>query len=207
MLEVVCLNWNNYLGLGQLYVSRLQNMVRRHLTVPHRFIEVTEHELPKGREGWFNKLALLKMFDEALYFDLDVVISGSVDHLVELGRSDPTRLWARNDFSYPINPNDEIVRDGFAGPMMQNGREATINSSVMYWKGKRHVPQREGVHGDQGCITAALWPDGIGLFPNDSIRSYKYDWLRKKHYGPVTVMHGTPKNHQVDDFWVKAHWR
>lgn len=209
-LNVVVLNWRNYLDRGDEYVHKMRNMASRHLTIPHKFVEITEYELPeKGRFGWFNKLTLLDMFDdEVLYFDLDVIISQNVDHLVELGRSDPTKLWARNDYSYPVSLNSKVVGDGFAGPLMENGREATINSSVMYWQGRRKVARRDGVHGDQGCITAALWPDGIALFPDESIKSWKYHVGRGLGYGDVTVFHGEPKPHQVEsDPFVRDHWR
>jgi hypothetical protein len=209
-LSVVCLNWNNYLDRGNLYVNRLWSMLDRHLTIPHEFIVVTEHDhdLPFGRVGWWNKLSLLNMFDgEVLYLDLDIVISGNIDHLVKLA-CPRSKLWARNDWSYPVSENSRIVGDGYAGPLMENGREATINSSVMYWWGRREIPQREGVHGDQGCITAALWPDdGIRLFPNEWIKSYKYDYQQGRGYRPITVFHGEPKPHDVDAPFVREHWR
>jgi hypothetical protein len=199
VLSVICLNWGNYLGRGAEYVGKLQRAVSRNLTVPHEFVEVTERDLPEGRDGWFNKLHLLEMFDgPCLFSDLDVIVSGNIDHLVEIARNDPTRIWARDDWSYPVtNP--------------RYGKEATIKSSVMLWHGRKDMAGAERLipvtHGDQGIITQLFWPHGIGLLPGDSIRSYKYDVRNGgKTPGPITVFHGNPKPHEVRDPWVKQHW-
>jgi hypothetical protein len=178
------------------------HMVSEHLTMPCKFVEITEKELPEGRVGWFNKLHLLEMFDgEVLYLDLDLNITGNIDPLVVLGRTDPNKLWARNDFSYPVVQSSTIRKPGFAGPMMNNGREQTINSSVMYWSGKKDMSGAEDLiattHGDQGIITQLLWPDGIRLFPDEYIDSFKYHRMRGLGSAPITVHHGNPKPHQV----------
>ena len=87
---------------GPEYVARLQAMVARHLTVPHvflcltdrldarallpvdvRVIDVTSLELL----GWWNKMALfdpaIRGLDRCIYFDLDTVIVGDLDPLLE----------------------------------------------------------------------------------------------------------------------------
>lgn len=199
MLTVVCLNWNDYLGRGAEYVAKLRRSVGRYLTVPHDWREVTEADLPAGRRGWFNKLHLLEMFDdEVLYLDLDVIVSGSLDPFVDLFRSDPSRIWARDDWSYPVT-------------QPRHGKEATINSSVMLWSGRKDMAGAERLipvtHGDQGIITQLFWPHGIGLLPNDWIRSYKYDVWKGREPGPITVFHGDPKPHIVTDRWVTECWR
>lgn len=198
-VTVCVLNWNDYLGRGAEYVEKMRSMVERHLRVPHFFEVVTERELPQGRTGWFNKLYLLEMFDgPVLFLDLDVVITDDISKLVWLGMSMPNRIWARDDWSYPVsNP--------------RNGREATINSSVMFWTGRKDMTGAEKLipvtHGDQGIITQLFWPDGIALFHPDLIKSYKYDYLQGRGYGPITVFHGEPKPHQVSEQWVVDAWR
>jgi hypothetical protein len=199
MLKAVCLNWHCYLGRGSEYVGKLERALGRNLTIPHEFVEVTEKDLPAGRQGWFNKLHLLEMFDgPVLFLDLDVIVTGNIDHLVEIAQRDTTRIWARDDWSYPVtNP--------------RYGKEATINSSVMLWHGRKDMDGAEALipktHGDQGIITQLFWPHGIGLLPNDSVKSYKYDVLRGKEPGPIVVFHGAPKCHEVRDDFVKLHWK
>jgi hypothetical protein len=198
-VKVVVLNWRDYLGRGDEYVSKMRAMVSRHLTIPHQFVVVTERELGRDREGWFCKLELLEMFDdEVLYLDLDVVITGRLDGVVQLGRSDPSRIWARDDWSYPVtNP--------------QLGREATINSSVMYWCGRKDMTGAEALipvtHGDQGIITQLFWPDRIGLLPNELVRSFKYDYWQGGGHTPICAFHGNPKPHEVGDQWVIDAWQ
>lgn len=198
VLKVVCLNWKDYLGRGAEYVGKLHRAVSRNLTIPHEFVVVTEKELPAGRVGWFNKLHLLEMFDGwVLFLDLDVVISGNIDHLYELALCDPSRIWARDDWSYPVtNP--------------RYGKEATINSSVMLWNGHKDMSGAEALipvtHGDQGIITQLFWPHGIGLLPGVSIKSYKYDVRNGAAPGPITVFHGNPKPHELRDELIRQHW-
>lgn len=199
MLTVCVLNWRNYLGRGAEYVAKMRSMVARHLTIPHRFVEVTERDLPSGRSGWFNKLHLLEMFDgEVLYLDLDVVLTDCIDEVVLVGRSARHRIWARDDWSYPVT-------------RPSNGREATINSSVMYWSGRKDMTGAAELipetHGDQGIITQLFWPDGIGLLPDHLVKSYKYDTLRGRGMAPICVFHGEPKPHQVDERWLSDAWR
>jgi hypothetical protein len=198
-LTVVCLNWRNYLGRGSEYVTKLRNAVDRNLTVPHEFVEVTESDIPAGREGWFNKLYLLEMFDgDVLFLDLDVIITANIDHLVDVLASDRSRIWARDDWSYPVT-NPRI------------GKEATINSSVMLWHGRKDMTGAEALisstHGDQGIITQLFWPHGIGLLPTQTVQSYKYQ-LRGTDAkpGPIVVCHGQPKPHELREPWVRESW-
>lgn len=198
-MKVVCLNWMDYLSRGNEYVTKLKNGVSRNLTTPYEFVEVTEADLPAGRQGWFYKLNLLEMFDgPVLFLDLDVVITSNIDHLVEIARGDTSRIWARDDWSYPVtNP--------------RYGKEATINSSVMLWHGRKDMSGAERLipvtHGDQGIITQLFWPHGIGLLPNDSISSYKYQLRQGQKQGAISVFHGRPKCHEVNDPWVAQHWK
>ena len=200
MLTVVCLNWKDYLGRGREYVDKLHNGVRRHLSVPFSFWEVTERTVPAGLDGWFNKLSLLEMFDgDVLYLDLDVILTANIDHLVKVLDKDRTKIWARDDWSYPVtNP--------------RFGKEATINSSVMLWHGRKDMAGADKLipvtHGDQGIITQLFWPKGIGLLPGESVQSYKYQ-VRDQGapLAPIVVCHGNPKCHELREPWVSQHWK
>jgi hypothetical protein len=199
-MQVVVLNWLDYLGRGAEYVEKMRNMVARHLTIPHDFVEVTERDLPPGRAGWFNKLHLLEMFDgEVLFLDLDLVINRNIDHLVARLRTRPDLILARDDYSYPVTQR-------------QSGREATINSSVMLWSGRKDMSgvtdeMIKTTHGDQGIITQLFWPHGIGLLPPDSIKSYKYHTLQGQGIGDICVFHGNPKPHELRDQWILDAWQ
>lgn len=206
-MRVVCLNWCNYLGRGELYVARLRSMVERHLTIPHEFVVVTERDLGTEAQGWWNKLAILRYADPdtMLYLDLDLVITANIDHLVELARTDRSKLWMRDDFSYSIVDPRIDPRDSMVATL---GGVGCCNSSVMLWHEPIAIDSPRGeLHGDQNLISKALWPHGIGLLPNESVKSYKYHWRMGHGFGPITVFHGDPKNHEVDDQWVRENWQ
>lgn len=214
-LTAVCINQDNYLGRGEEYVSKLRNMVARNLTVPYEFVCLTD--LP--RKGWWSKLELFKpgrFTGPVLYLDLDIIITANIDHLVTLAATDKTRLWMRDDFSYsiiqPKKDMDPETRRFLGGP-------GCCNSSVMLWQGgsqdfawhcwtndaERYMRE---MHGDQNVLTRMLWPEYIGLLPNESIQSYKYGIrMRGEKPAPIVVTHGNPKPHELREDWVKACWQ
>ena len=101
------------------YVRNLHSMVKRNLTVPHRFICFTDNTVIHRRKefkntniefkpfkrhdfnGWFNKLQLFSTQSElkgdTLYMDLDVVIMQNIDDMATIGES--KNFVGMNDFS------------------------------------------------------------------------------------------------------------
>lgn len=201
MLSVVCLNTGNYLGRGEEYVRNLRRMVARNLTVPHEFVCLTEADI--SAKGWWGKLELVqrRWGGWVLYLDLDIVIRGNIDRLIEVAQSDAGRVWMRDDFSYSIlNPCAGL------GPDMLKllGGPGCCNSSVMVFHDTVDLSGMTDemcstMHGDQNVLSALLWPDRIGLLPADMISSYKYHVLRGEPAGSVVVFHGVPK---VTDLWA-----
>ncbi|MCA9210969.1 MAG: hypothetical protein KDA55_21570, partial [Planctomycetales bacterium] len=104
MVNVICMKWGDKYGAN--YVNILRAMVRRHLSLPHRFVCFTENasglhpevevfplpelELPDGiPERCWRKLCtfdrqLGDLHGPTLFLDLDVVVLGSLDSLFEL---------------------------------------------------------------------------------------------------------------------------
>lgn len=217
MLGVFCVKWGDKYGPD--YVLRLQSMCRRHLP-SHHFFCLTESPvagvecpaLPSSLPGWWAKIGMfqpgLMTGLDVLYLDLDVVITRDLFGMVALLETDRSRLWAPDDFSYSIvNP-----RRGLS-PEQQRllGGPGTINSSVMMWHGDSctkvwtdFTPAvMDEMHGDQNHISKTLWPD-INLIPSEWVKSFKYN---QRQPGPVTVFHGNPKPTEVNDKWVREHWR
>lgn len=91
-VSVVCVSWGN--KFSDDYVLNLKAMVERNTTVDHEFICFTDRILPKvdfrildeGYEGWWNKLQLFnskwRLSDRVVYFDLDTLITGDLDWLM-----------------------------------------------------------------------------------------------------------------------------
>jgi hypothetical protein len=92
MKTVVCVWWGDKFSVD--YVYNLKAMVERNTTVPFRFVCYSDKDIPgietkrlkPGVEGWWNKLQMfdpaMKVGDYVLYFDLDTIITGNIDWLM-----------------------------------------------------------------------------------------------------------------------------
>jgi len=206
-VNVLCVKWGK--KYGPEWVLRLRRMVRDHLSIPHRFICMTDRPIDgvrcvpcePGLPSWWAKIGLFGpgMFPGwNLYLDLDVVLTDSIDALLEVSDD---KVWARDDFSYSLKDPQ------FLNPEMEKfiGGKGTVNSSVMVWKDdagadvwdKFYTEVMEEMHGDQNFISKALFPDKLGFLPEDLICSYKYHIQRGAKPAPVVVFHGNPKVTQL----------
>jgi hypothetical protein len=87
-LNIVVVNWDNYLGRGDEYVERMREGLNRHIHRPFKFRVVTKADVPEGVEGWWCKLWLFSAGafpagERVLFFDLDLVPMGSLDFLAD----------------------------------------------------------------------------------------------------------------------------
>ena len=170
-------------------------MVERHLDAPHTFKCLTDKSIPgvvcvkplKPWHGWWQKLCLFGQAEgPSLYFDVDVVITGSLDYLVP---------FTRNVLAAPANWG----QSGHGG----------IQSSVMAWNGTLREPYQKF---NYGVDSKRLWGDqeylselyGDNFIKLPGIYSYKYH-CRNGLPGDcsVAVFHGKPDPHEVSDAWVK----
>ena len=210
-MKVVCLKHGS--RYGPEWVTRLRDMVKRNLPIPHDFICITERPVdgvtcvpfPEDmpvigqHEGWWYKLALHKpgyLTGDKLYLDLDVVINDSLLPIVALLYQSPGP-WLRDDFSYSIrNPKQGLSADF----LKLLGGPGCVNSSVMLWHGdvtsdvwtKFRPEMMDVFHGDQNALSNIL-RGRIQFIPDNLIQSYKYDVLHGRVPGNITVFHGTPK--------------
>lgn len=125
MLTVVAFQWfdpagkcNHVYVYGPKHVAALQAMVARNLTVPHRFVVVTNQperypnidtvELDERTHLPGTRYAKLMLFrrdmaqvlgERILYLDLDTVIVGNLDAIVD--RPEPLVLWRNPNYVYP----------------------------------------------------------------------------------------------------------
>lgn len=179
------------------YVYELQRKVEQHLDEPHEFVCLTEHEFsginciePKVLyNGWWNKMQLFQLATgRSLFFDLDVVITGSLDYLVP---------YTRCKLAAPMN----WAQSGHGG----------IQSSVMAWSGElqgiydwfekdANVYQAR-LWGDQEFLTEYLDDDEWTRIPY--VGSYKYHCRQGLPLDlRVIVFHGKPDPHEVKDEWI-----
>lgn len=194
MLTVWSVLWGDKYHPG--YVYALKEAVENNLSVPHRFKCLTDHSLPgietvpaiMSWQGWWQKICLSSRDIAAgpcLYFDLDVVITGSLDYLVP---------YTEHQFAAPAN----WAQSGHGG----------IQSSVMAWNGKWHEPfntldyaiDSKRLWGDQEYLWELLGDDWVKV---PRVASYKYHCRTgKPEQTSVIVFHGKPDPHEVKDPWI-----
>lgn len=201
MVTVICVKSKP--DYKHTHVNRLYKMVKKNLSVPHRFVCLTDDplgvvcqtkKLPKGVGGWWAKLAMFRegvTKGRVIYFDLDTLIMGNINFMAEY----------EGDFA--------ILRDFY--------RPDGYGSGVMLWNKQRPdiwddwIKAGKPLHplGDQGWMEQKvqnadrvqdLWPD--------KVLSYKVHCAsRKPTDASVVCFHGTPK---MDDFhedhWVRRIW-
>ena len=204
---VVCVYWGDKYPLN--YVRKLKSAVSSNLR-PHDFLCVTANPRVAEMgvqtvtphvsfEGWWQKVGLFApgLLGEprpVLYLDLDVVITGSLDPLLE----------------FEIPQYGLLMAENF-GP---NKPQAAHNSSVMVWVAgdcddiatEFDPAYMKALHGDQ-CYLWRKKTGRIDNFPRSLVRSYKYDCTSGVPENcRVVVFHGKPDPHEVRAPWVDAHW-
>lgn len=184
--KVLCIKWGT--RYGPEYVNRLYGMVARQLTPPFDFVcftddrrgirpEVICHDLPDlgcpvptNAPGKFRKLALWNadlagLRGTALFLDLDVVVTGSLDELFTCGRPDAVilarnwikpleRLGQTSVFRFPIGGHAYLLDEFRADPEGLAGQ---------YQFEQRYVTKR--VRG------------GVSFFPSAWVRHFRLDCL------------------------------
>jgi hypothetical protein len=221
------------------YANRLSRMVRRNLSRPHSFHCLTD--APHGLDpeiivqplpspdlgGCWNKLRLFSpdLTDAGstiLYLDLDVVLVGSIDALVDclpgadfVGQPDWNRPWFPQFNSsvmrWRCGSHPEVL-DAFddelaAGRLVRRTEwdgTTKARDKTVYWRGWRRFGS------DQEWISARLrprQPPRQRAFPSGWILSYKRHARQSLPAdAKILVFHGSPKPHEVDDRHVRDHW-
>lgn len=203
-LAVVCIKWGPKYGFE--YANRLASMVRRNLSLPYSFICLTDDPyglqcsylpLQPGLSGWWNKLAVFKpeatsLARRVLVLDLDVVITGPLDHLFE--SSGPLVLtydWLRPQY---LNSACYLLE---TGSLPQVWTSFTAEVPKKFW-------------GDQEWMTKVVAPDQLSFWPAGWIASYKTH-CRKEGRPPndakVVCFHGKPKPNECYESWIKEKWQ
>lgn len=193
-LSVYSVFWGD--KYDKAYVYALQAAVKKHLSVDHTFKCITSQNLPGIKTvlppvsytGWWQKLGLFSprvTNGPSLYFDLDVVITGSLDYLVP---------YTEHELCAPAN----WAQSGHGG----------IQSSVMAWNGKLRTPldtfkwgvDNERLWGDQEYLTELRGDDWVKL---PKIGSYKYHCRQNLPKDlSVVCFHGKPDPDEISDKWM-----
>jgi len=149
-LKVVCVKWGK--KFPSLYVNKLYNMVKKHLTIPHNFICFTENpknlnpnieirKLESKFEYCWNKIELFKPDnfsnkDICLFLDLDIVITDNINDLIKL-QPEKKFIGLLNWSSTRKNPhyNSSVMR--FSGNYhidIYNLLQSQLNIGILKWE-------------------------------------------------------------------------
>lgn len=199
------------------WVRKLRDGVARHLTIPHRFVCLSDVDVPCERiplerdwPGWWSKIELFKrgQFDgPVLSFDLDTIVVGSLDRVA----SYPHEFTGAHDFYHGFfcstamawNGDYSFIHEAFA---------ADPNGVAAYYDGLLRAEKRIG---DQAFIEdqlrlAEIKPDVFrDLFSDRTIASYKVHGCMTGYPidAAVVAFHGRPKPHQITTGWVPKIWK
>jgi hypothetical protein len=151
MITICCVKQGT--KYGPEYVLNLKAGVERHCHTPHEFICFTDDPVEGVRcepltvklPGWWSKLSLFEMRRPLLYFDLDMVIVGDIQPLLDWqGFGILKNQWADlegyNSSVMKLTGNEGFVWDKFhPGVMALRGDQDWLN--VCYPKQPTFPPQ------------------------------------------------------------------
>lgn len=228
MIAVCCVCWGKKFNLD--YVYNLKAAVERNTTVEHKFvvysdriIEGVETKLLRpGYSGWWNKLQLFdpanKPADRMIYFDLDTIITGNID-------------WLLEDKSWFMGIEDVGSVNAWQ-PHLKN----VLQSGVMSWDfnpvsfiWSEFIMRYDGIvdsfRGDGEYLSSIINPYQRTLLQQKypgKLKSYKYQVYpsRPNSETSIVVFHGRPSIEQAfteqivtplqtyePQEWIKDYWR
>jgi hypothetical protein len=217
------------------YIRKLANGVRANLTIPFIFICLTDESdeklgvfdhtspyvipLRHSWPGWWAKMEIFTLQGPLLYFDLDTVITGSIDGLARWILDNPGPLVMLRGF-YRGDQCSGIM--GWNGNMSWISDQFRINfgDQTAFHEEKHGVSMTVGnkrFRGDQDWLRELCRQrhDQVNvvmaqdIFPG--ICSYKVN-VKPKGKLPtdarIVCFHGTPRPHEVkpQPEWLRKHW-
>lgn len=212
MITVACvLRQGGKVGYDASWVKKLQNSVSRNLTLPHRFVCLSDCEVDCERIaldntglGFWAKLQLFRpgQFDTpVLYIDLDAVVCQNIDSIVDRVRDQSFVMW--------LEPRRNIHSSAI---MWWQGDYSYLwdlykSRSEDYW---RQLHTEKHSYGDQGFIADHVrhtvfqdhmprsWFHLVGKRDNDfDFSEVKILQFIKTHTKPSTM----PEHPMVQQHW------
>ena len=214
---VACVNFGD--KYGPEYNKKLYEMVSDNCTIPFTFLTITDDHNKSDRngttfvpehhyEGWWNKLHLLRddlpVSPEStiLYFDLDVVITSSIDKLFTYEEN----TWCTiNDF---IRLKREMTPSTMYNSSVMRFKKGELSFVYDTYLDFLRQSKMKKWNGDQNFIhDMTINEHPATYFPDNWIRSYRWD-IRENGLTDdtcVAVFHGKP-NPLDTEVWKKEEW-
>lgn len=228
MITVACVLRSGGIYDGE-WVRKLRDGVARHLSLPHRFVCLSDVDVPCERipmeakpirigayaasngwvvhPGWWAKLEMFRLTGPTLYFDLDTIIVGSLDEIAAY----PHRFTALADFNSGRLGSGMLAWSGDYSFLLNAFNADPVTIAHQY----DEIEPNKGRIGDQAFIEDQLArrciePDTFqGLFGEELIVSYKIHDCRAAvpPGASVVCFHGSPKQNDLETGWVAEAWR
>lgn len=153
------------------WVLKIQNSISRNLTIPHKHICLTDEKLdhcetipfdPRGQDpqAYWLKMQMYRPLQQlsgpCLYFDLDMVVMGSLDPLLNSllnSKDNKTEIWGLKNPHLP--PEAHTVKHFFNSSVLFWKKNPThlwetyLKSTPKHWK---KATKDEHTHGDQAFV-------------------------------------------------------
>jgi hypothetical protein len=214
MLTVMCVLRSGGGTYNASWVGKLQRAVARNLTIPHRFVCLSDVEVPCERipllhdwPGWWSKIELFRpgvITGPTIYFDLDTVIVGNFDHIAD----NPSPFAMLKNFSALTDMVGSGVmwfRDAESVPHKVYQKFAKMPECYMEHH-LRHADAASSYIGDQAFIWDTL-ACRVDTLQYPGILSYKRHCRKLLPAdSSIVAFHGQPRPSEVSDSWVKEHW-
>lgn len=195
-----------------IWVGKLERAIRRNLSVPHRFVCLSDSEVPCERipleynwPGWWSKIELFRpgvINGPTLYCDLDNVVVGSIDTLADL------------DFPFAMTRNLNNPSMGSSTVMWWNDEPPhhvyeTFREAPEHFMGEYGKANGGTYIGDQAFIWDVM--DRKVPFLSDAvpglIRSYRRHCQMGIPKGCSVIAFGGPlKPNTVSEDWLRGAW-
>jgi hypothetical protein len=197
------------------HVVKLRKGVARHLSIPHRFVCITDQvqavrnagitaiPLPQDWPGWWAKIALFMptlLTGPTLYSDLDNLVVGPLDDLIR--RTPGITMTA--DFSFPEAMNSSVM--AWNGDFSAIWQVFLSNAETLIG---RYDRRRGALIGDQGFIhdTLRRLAAPIDTFERAHVVSFKRDArVAAPADARIISFHGTPKPDSAAAGWAHEAW-
>lgn len=212
MLTVLCVLRSGGPDYNAEYVRKLRDGVARNLTIEHRFVCLSDCDVPCERiplihdwPGWWAKIEVFReevITTPTLFLDLDTIITGTLDPVMTIPY----------DFAMLCIRCKEL-KIGNSGAMFFRKPQPHVYERFAekpeYWIDYHIKNAHNRYMGDQGFVSDSFteipklhhWRQGFFL-------SYKYDVLQMKFPPTCSVVcfGGHPRPHEVQSGWVKRLW-
>lgn len=209
------------------YVRRLQVGVAAHLSVPYRFVCLSDVDVPCERiplvhswPGWWAKMELFKLRGPVLYLDLDTVIVGSLDQLANHISTLQGSLIMLRGFYKQDRCSGLLGWNGDVSKVFDDFYESYAKTATFKQRPNATymIAGRQQFRGDQEWLREYLKGAGSSLSVTmaqdimPGIYSYKVHVQRTEKLpqdAKIICFHGRPRPVELDPApdWLKQHWR